>query len=320
MDERHLPPDLHSHDADSQASETPRLSLIGAPFDLGSGHRGSAGGPSALRPVLATALRGSGWEVSDRGDLPGLARAPGNTVDGCRSLAEVVEACRAVRDATEAVLDDGRFPLLIGGDHSLAIGSIAAVSRYCARRQKPLVLLWFDAHADFNTPQSSPSGSVYGMPVAVVTGEGHPSLLALGYSRPMIDVRRVALIGVRSVDPLERPRVQKRGLRVFTMAHIRERSMAALAREAVQEAVRLGAHLHVSFDLDVLDPQEAPGVGLPEADGTSFAETQAALAAVMETGLVGSFDLMEHAPDHDPAGVTTRRVAEMMTAVLRKSG
>lgn len=320
MDERHQPSDLQPEAAETAASERSSLALIGAPFDLGSGYRGSAGGPAALRAGLATVLRRGGWEVSESGDIPGVANLPAATVDGCRNLDAVVAACRAVREATGAALAKGQFPLLLGGDHSLAIGSIAAVAQHCARQGRPLFVLWFDAHADFNTPQSSPSGCVYGMPVAIISGEGHPSLLALGHGRPIVDIARIALIGVRSVDPLEVPRVAGRGLRVFTMDEIRRQGMAKLVKQALAEAVRVGAHVHVSFDLDVLDPEEAPGVGLPEADGTNFAETTAALSAVLQTGLVGSFDLMEHSPTADPSGQTTQRVIEMMTVVLRKGG
>jgi arginase len=320
MDERHRPSDLQPETAETVAGERSSLVLIGAPFDLGSGYRGSAGGPAVLRASLAVALRQGGWEVSDSGELPGLTNLPAATVDGCRNLDAVIAACRTVREATSAALTGGQFPLLLGGDHSLAIGSIAAVSQHCARQGRPLFVLWFDAHADFNTPQSSPSGCVYGMPVAVISGEGHSSLLALGHSRPIVDISRIALIGVRSVDPLEVPRVAGRGLRVFSMAEIRRHGMATLTGRALADAVRLGAHVHVSFDLDVLDPEEAPGVGLPEADGTDFVETTAALRAALQTGLVGSFDLMEHSPTADPSGQTTQRVIEMMTAVFRKGG
>lgn len=319
MDQRHLPSEAQAESGDRPVREAPRLALIGAPFDLGSGYRGSAGGPAVMRGPLAAALRMGGWDVADRGELAGLARLSTATIDGCRNLDAVIAACRAVRDATGAALAEDRLPLLLGGDHSLAIGSIAAVAEHCDRQKRPLFVLWFDAHADFNTPQSSPSGCVYGMPVAIISGEGHASLLALGHRQPIVDIRRIALVGVRSVDPLEVPRVTERGLRVFPMSEIRRRGMAALARQATAEAIRLGAHIHLSFDLDVLDPEEAPGVGLPEADGATFAETQAALRAVVETGLVGSFDLMEHSPAADPSGMTTRRVVEMMMQVFRRS-
>jgi len=223
-----------------------------------------------------------------------------------------------VRDESSAALKAGRLPLLLGGDHSLAIGSIAAASAHAARAGRPFFVLWLDAHADFNLPETSPSGCVFGMPVAVVSGEGHPSLLALGHATPIVDVRNIALLGVRSVDPLEVPRVRDRGLRVHGMEAIRRHGMAALALQALERPMREGAHIHVSFDLDVLDPEEAPGVGLPEADGATIEETQACLEAVMKTGLVGSFDLMEHNPSADPGGGTTRRVIELMSRALTR--
>jgi arginase len=295
------------------------LTLFGAPTDLGSAFRGSGGGPGALRAGgLAEALRHAGWEVADAGDVVTASDRVGAKIDGCSSLAEVAAACRAVRDASAQVLTAARLPLLLGGDHSLAIGSIAAASAHAARSGRPFFVLWLDAHADFNLPETSPSGCVFGMPVAVVSGEGHPSLLALGQTRPIVDIRNIALLGVRSVDPLEVPRVRGRGLRVHGMEEIRRDGMAALALKALEPAIRDGAHIHVSFDLDVLDPEEAPGVGLPEADGATIAQTQECLEAVMKTGLVGSFDLMEHNPGADPEGGTTRRVIALMAAALRR--
>jgi len=285
-------------------------------LDLGSAWRGSGGGPEALRQGgLAEMLRRSGWEVADAGNVVKPSSTVGQTVDGCVSLREVAAACRAVRDAAAGVLASGRMPLLLGGDHSLAIGSIAAAAAHSARLGRPFFVLWLDAHADFNTAQSSPSGCVFGMPVAVTTGEGHPSLLALGLARPMVDIENFALLGVRSVDPLEIVRVRERGLRVHSMDAIRRHGMAALAMRALERPVREGAHIHISFDLDVLDPGEVPGVGLPEEGGTTLAETGDCLAAVLETGLVGSFDLMEHNPGNDPSGNTTRRVIELMARV-----
>jgi arginase len=256
--------------------------------------------------------------VADAGNVVAPGDRVGRTVDGCASLNEVAASCRAVRDAAAGALVMGRLPLLLGGDHSLAIGSIAAAAAHCARLRRPFFVLWLDAHADFNTPESSPSGCVFGMPVAVTTGEGHLSLLALGLSRPMVDIRNFALIGVRSVDPLEGVRVRERSLRVHGMDEIRTCGMAALAQQAIERAVREGAHIHVSFDLDVLDPGEAPGVGLPEPGGTTLAETGDCLATVLASSLVGSFDLMEHNPSGDPSGRTTERVIALMERVLAR--
>ncbi len=294
-----------------------RVALIGAPFDLGSGGKGSAGGPAALREGgLAEALRGRGLHVVDRGDADGIINAPGVTVDGCHHLHEVAASCRAVRDEVAAALAAGDLPLLLGGDHSLAMGSLAAVARHCAAERRPLHVLWLDAHADFNTPDSSPTGYVYGMPVAVATGEGHPALTALGHSVPMLDVRHVTQIGVRSVDPLEEQRIGERRLRVYRMPELRLRGMASVIAEALQPVRRAGGHLHVSLDIDFLDPSVAPGVGLTEPDGPDFAEAAACLAAVQATGLLGSFDLLELSPSNDPSGGTTSRVIDLVTRAL----
>lgn len=297
----------------SEPASDRRVSLIGAPFDLGSGGKGSADGPAALRQAgLATVLQAQGRCVIDRGDAPGIVNVPGATIDGCHHLREVEASCRAVRDAVAAALAAGDLPLVLGGDHSLAMGSIAAVARHCAVTRRPLFVVWLDAHADFNTPQSSPTGYLYGMPVAVVTGEGRPELTALGHAVPMLDIRHIAQIGVRSVDPLEDERIVARGLRVYRMPEVKQRGMAAVIAEALEPVRRAGGHLHVSLDIDFLDPGVAPGVGLAEPDGPGFDDAARCLAAIGATGLLGSFDLLELSPSHDPAGVTAGRVIDLV--------
>jgi arginase len=294
-------------------ADRPRVALIGAPTDLGAGQTGAALGPAGLRAAgLAAALRAHGFTVSDRGDAPVVNR-PGRTVDGCEHLAEVAASCRAVRDAVGAALADGQVPLLMGGDHSLAIGSIAAVARHCAAIGRPLSVLWLDAHTDFNTPASSPSGKIYGMPVAVATGEGHHVLLGLGHAVPMLDIGRFTVIGARSIDPLEAERVRDRGLRVHTMADMRRRGIAAVTAAALAAAAQDGAHLHVSFDVDFLDPSVAPGTGLHEPGGPSLAEAETCLRQIAASGLLGSFDLLELAPGADPSGMTARRIVGLAT-------
>lgn len=298
--------------ADRRMASDRRIALIGAPFDLGSGGKGSVDGPAALREAgIATVLRARGRRVIDRGDPPGIVNTPGATVDGCHHLHEVAQSCRAVRDAVAAALAAGDLPLLLGGDHSLAMGSIAAVARHCAAAGRPLFVVWLDAHADFNTPRSSPTGYVYGMPVAVVTGEGRPELTALGHAQPMLGLERIAQIGVRSVDPLEDERILARGLRVYRMAELKQRGMAQVIAEALEPVRRAGGHLHVSLDIDFLDPAVAPGVGLAEPDGPGFDDAAHCLAAIEATGLLGSFDLLELSPSHDPSGATARRVIDL---------
>jgi arginase len=291
---------------------TRRVTLIGAPVDLGSGGNGSAAGPAALRSAgLAEALRQRGYDVTDRRDIAGIVNSPGLTIDGCRHLKEIAANSRLVRDAVAASLAGGELPLLMGGDHSLAIGSLAAVARHCARLGKPLFVLWLDAHADFNTPASSPTGKIYGMPVAVAAGEGHRALTGIGHAVPMVELGHVTQIGVRSVDPLEAVRVRERGLRVHDMAEVRARGMRPIVDEVLAEVHRQGGHLHVSFDIDFLDPSVAPGVGLAEPDGPTFEEAESCMATIAASGLLGSMDVVEMNPGCDPSGQTARRVVAL---------
>jgi arginase len=294
-----------------------RVALIGAPMDLGSGGKGAAGGPGGLRTAgLGDSLRNRAAQIVDRGDVAGVRNAPGATVDRCHHLHEVAANCRAVRDEVAAALAAGEFPLLLGGDHSLAIGSIAAVARHCAEIGKPLFVLWLDAHADFNTPDTSPTGHIYGMPVAVLSGHGHPALTGLTHARPAVDVTQFTHVGVRSVDPLEEDRIREHGLRVFRMTDVRARGMGAVVDEALEPVRRAGGHLHVSFDIDFLDPSVAPGVGLAEPDGPTFGEASVCMAAIAATGLLGSFDLLELAPHCDPSGDTARRVIDLVAQAI----
>ncbi len=298
-----------------------RVGLIGAPVDLGSGGKGAAGGPQGLRAGgLAAALRGRGYDVADRGDIAGLTNSPGRSIDGCHHLQEIAHDCALVRDAVAGALARGELPLLMGGDHSLAIGSLAAVAKHCAAIDKPLHVLWLDAHADFNTPATSPTGYIYGMPVAVAAGEGHPRLTAIGAGAPRLDVRRITQVGVRSIDPLEAVRLRDRGVRIYGMADIRARGMHTVITEALEDVRRARGHLHVSFDVDFLDPSVAPGVGLTEPDGPLFHEAEACMAAIAETGLLGSFDVVELSPGHDASGGTARRVIQLISRAFASAG
>jgi arginase len=293
------------------------MRLLGAPIDLGSGGKGSAEGPAALRAAdLAGALGRRGHVVTDGGDIAGLSNTPGRMIDGCRSLQEVAAGCRLIRDGVAAALADGEVPVLLGGDHSLSIGSIAAVAGHCGVAGKPLFVLWLDAHADFNTPDSSPSGLLYGMPVAVVAGEGHRTLLGVGTAAPRVDLSRMALVGVRSIDPLEEVRIRERSLRVHTMREVRSHGMQAVVAMVLAEARRMGGHLHVSFDVDFLDPSLAPGVGLAEPGGLDLAEAEACMAAIAAAGGPDSFDLMELSPAHDWSGATARHVVDLVASAF----
>ncbi len=257
---------------------SPAISLIGAPTDIGASTRGASMGPEALRVAgLQETLEAQGCEVRDLGNLAG----PGNPllppVAGYRHLAEVAEWNRLAHDAVFCELADGRMPVLLGGDHSLAIGSITAVARHCRERGRRLRVLWLDAHADFNTHELTPSGNLHGMPVACLCGHGPRELVALGGHVPALRPEEIRQVGIRSVDQGEKRFVHEVGLEVFDMRYIDEMGM----RHTLEQAL-LGldgdTHLHVSFDVDFLDPEIAPGVLTTVPGGPSYREAQLCMA------------------------------------------
>ena len=241
-----------------------QVSLIGAPTDIGAGSRGASMGPEALRVAqLVPVLESHGLEVLDRGNLAGPANAWLPAVGGYRHLAEVVAWNRAVHEAVHAELKAARMPILLGGDHCLAIGSISAVARHCREAGKKLRVLWLDAHADFNTSELTPSGNIHGMPVACLCGHGPKELVEIGGTVPALNPKAVRQIGIRSVDPGEKRFVHQVGLEVFDMRYIDEMGMRH-TMELALATLDANTHLHVSFDVDFLDPEIAPGVS-PES-------------------------------------------------------
>src|SRR5690606_19206832 len=237
-----------------------RISLIGAPTDVGAGRRGASMGPEALRVAgLKSALERLNRNVIDRGNVSGPINPEGPRVAGYRHLPEVAAWCRAVHDAVYSALADGDVPILMGGDHSLAIGSIAGVARYCAERGIAPTVLWLDAHADYNDASSSPTGNLHGMPVAVITGHGPRELVELGPSVPIISPDRIVQIGIRSVDEVEKKLVVDSGMLVYDMRTIDEITMRVAVEQALDYVAHRGGHLHVTFDVDFLDPTIAPG-------------------------------------------------------------
>lgn len=294
---------------------TRALGLIGAPTDVGAGTRGTDLGPAALRAAgLASALAAAGHRVVDRGDVSGPANPEQAARGGYRHLAETVAWCRGARDAVAGALEAGEVPLLLGGDHALSIGSVAAVARFCARRERPLCVLWLDAHPDFNTAATTPSGNTHGMPVAVLCGEGHPDLLALGHAVPMVDARRVFQLGIRSIDGLERERLAGHAPALHDMRAIRARGIEPVLSEVLATVARLGAHLHVSLDLDFVDPGAAPGVGTPVAGGPGLREAQRCMDLIHASGGPGSLDVVELNPALD----TDRRTAGLAVSLVER--
>jgi arginase len=297
----------------------PPVSLIGAPTDIGAGHRGALMGPDALRIAgLAEALVERGVEVLDRGNLVG----PGNPwqppVDGYRHLKEVVAWNRLVMDAVAAELDAGRLPILLGGDHCLGLGSIAAVARHCRTTGKRLRVLWLDAHADFNTYEITPSGNVHGMPVACLCGLGPEELITLGGPAPALRPDEIRQIGIRSVDQGEKRLVKEYNLDIYDMRYIDEVGMKRAMEEAL-EGVDENTHLHVSFDVDFLDPSIAPGVGTTVPGGPNYREAQLVMEMIADSGRMGSLDIVELNPMLDNRNETARVAVDLVESLFGKS-
>jgi arginase len=294
------------------------LTLIGAPTDVGASVLGASMGPDALRIAgIAPALRQRGLDVQDLGNLPGPANPQQAPQDGFRHLAEVTQWNRAVFEAVATALSAGRLPMLLGGDHCLAIGSISAVAQHCRQAGKRLRVLWFDAHADANTPASSPSGNLHGMPVACLMGDGPASLTALG-GPPALQPGEIRLIGVRSVDATEKRYVNERGIEVYDMRSIDEIGMRTVMTQALQ-GVQADTHLHVSFDLDCLDPDIAPGVGTPVRGGPTYREMQLCMEMLADCGALGSVDVVELNPALDLRNRTAELAVDLLESLFGKS-
>ena len=305
--------------ATSNRDHARMVSLIGAPTDVGASTRGASMGPEALRVAhLRKMLESQGVEVLDRGNLQGPGNPELAPVDGYRHLAEVTAWNRAVHDAFHAELAASRLPILLGGDHSLAIGSISAAARHCREIGRELRVLWFDAHADSNTNVLTPSGNIHGMPMAVLCGFGPAQLVGIGSKVPAIQPGVIRQIGIRSVDEGEKRFVHEIGLEVFDMRYIDEIGMRHTMQTALAGLDR-NTHLHLSFDVDFLDPGIAPGVGTAVAGGPSYRESQLCMEMVADTGLLGSVDIMELNPAFDVRNRTAEVAVDLLGSLFGKS-
>ena len=297
----------------------PPVSLIGAPTDIGAGHRGASMGPEALRVAgLAEALRERGLTVLDRGNLSGPVNPWQPPVQGYRHLEEVVIWNRNVMSSVYASLARGELPVLLGGDHCLGVGSITAVARYCRETGKNLRVLWLDAHADFNTSEVTPSGNVHGMPVACLCGVGPSQLTELGGSVPALRADQIRQIGIRSVDVGEKRLIKEHGLDIYDMRYIDEIGMKRALEEAL-EGVDANTHLHVSFDVDFLDPAIAPGVGTTVPGGPNYREAQLVMEMIADTGRMGSLDIVELNPAFDEHNRTGKLAVDLVESLFGKS-
>ncbi|MFN3438953.1 MAG: arginase [Acidovorax sp.] len=297
-------------------------SLIGAPTDIGAGARGASMGPEALRVAgLQAALESHGLQVFDRGNLSGPPNPWQPPVDGYRHLADVVDWNQRVFDAVYAELQLGHLPILLGGDHCLGLGSISAVARHCAEAGKKLRVLWLDAHTDFNTSDLTPSGNVHGMPVACLCGFGPEALTLLARmpgGGPALQTNQIRQIGIRSVDEGEKRFVHEQGLEVFDMRYIDEVGMRQTMQQAL-EGVDANTHLHVSFDVDFLDPAIAPGVGTTVPGGPTYREAQLCMEMIADSGRLASLDIMELNPALDVRNSTAVLAVDLVESLFGKS-
>lgn len=295
------------------------ISLIGAPTDIGAGHRGASMGPEALRVAhIEQRLRARGRVVHDTGNLIGPLNPWLPPTEGYRHLQQVVAWNRLVYGKMIAELRAGRLPIMLGGDHCLAIGSIGAVARFCKEAGKKLRVLWLDAHADFNTSSITPSGNVHGMPVACLCGYGPKELTDLDEHGQMLLPSQIKQIGIRSVDEGERALVHEVGIDIFDMRFIDEHGMRKTMEYALAD-LDSDTHLHVSFDVDFLDPSIAPGVGTTVPGGPSYREAQLCMEMIADTGLMASLDVVELNPAFDEHNRTAELSVDLIESLFGKS-
>jgi arginase len=297
-----------------------KIRIIGVPMDLGASRRGVDMGPSALRVAgLQPRLKQLGRQVEDVGNI--LVRQPEEQPYGekkARYLGEIAEICKGLAETVQKTLDEDLFPLVLGGDHSIAVGTVAGAAGHFHKTSKRIGLIWLDAHGDMNTPDTSPSGNVHGMPLAAIMGSGPAELTALGGIVPMVEPRSVSLVGIRELDAKERRFVKESGVHVFTMRDIDERGM----REVMAEALRFSgddtAGISVSLDMDFIDPDDAPGVGTPVRGGVTYREAHLALEMIADTRSMVSFELVEVNPVIDLHNTTATLGVELVLSGLGK--
>jgi len=281
--------------------------LIGVPLDLGAGRRGVDMGPSAIRLAgLNKRLSEIGYEVNDFGNMPvtEMESVRDRGAQNAHYLKEIAQACERLAGLVVLALAQGLIPIVLGGDHSIAAGTVAGVSSHFNSKQKKIGLIWLDAHADMNTPETTPSGNVHGMPLACTTGFGPDALTQLMEFSPKVDAANVALIGIRDVDEVERRNVREMGVHAFTMRDIDARGMRSVMDEAIEIATRGTAGFHLSLDMDFLDPEVAPGVGTAVRGGATYREAHLAMEMIADSGLMVSMEVVEVNPVIDEVNRT----------------
>lgn len=296
------------------------LTIIGAPLDLGQGRRGVDMGPSAVRVAnLNARLASLGYEIEDIGNVAvEQAEAWPEGDPHAKYLPQIAAACDLLALQVSAALTRNRLPLVLGGDHSVAIGTVSGVSSFYHERGQKIGVIWLDAHADMNTPDTSPSGNIHGMPLACLVGMGPAELVDLGGFRPKADPRNTVIVGLRDVDQMERPHVADSGVRAFTMRDIDERGMRAVMADAIQFACDGTAGVHISLDMDFVDPQDAPGVGTPVRGGVTYREAHLAMEMICDSSRMLSMEVVEVNPVIDEVNRTADLAVELIMSGLGK--
>jgi arginase len=297
-----------------------KIRIIGVPMDLGASRRGVDMGPSALRVAgLQSRLKQLGRQVEDVGNVavPQAEEQPYGEKKA-RYLDEITQTCKGLAEMVRKTLDEDMLPLVLGGDHSIAIGTIAGAAAHFNKSGKRIGVIWLDAHGDMNTPESSPSGNVHGMPLASIMGYGPPELIDLAGIKPMVEPRNVVLVGIRDLDSKERRFAKESGVHVFTMRDIDERGMRQVMAEALRFAGDDTAGIAVSLDMDFVDPSDAPGVGTPVRGGATYREAHLALEMIADSRSMVSFELVEINPVIDLHNTTALLGVELVLSGLGK--
>ena len=305
----------------SFSSITPRkIRVIGVPLDLGQSRRGVDMGPSAVRVAgLEARLEALGHVVEDAGNVSvAIAEQKKEGDPSAKYLKEITATCTKHAELVVKTLEAGKVPITLGGDHSIAAGTVAGVAEFYRRQNQKIGLIWIDAHTDVNTPDSSPSGNVHGMPLAAIMGLGPPELSNIFDFSPKVTPENCVLVGVRDIDAIEKENVRKTGIHVFTMRDIDERGMRTVMEEALRAAGRGTAGYHVSLDMDWVDPEDAPGVGTPVRGGATYREAHLAMEIIADHGRLTSFEIVEVNPVIDEHNQTANLAVELTLSVFGK--
>ncbi|MDH3252549.1 MAG: arginase [Ignavibacteria bacterium] len=296
------------------------IHLLGAPMDLGSGRRGVDMGPSAIRIAgLAERLKDLGNKVVDEGDI--VIRNMEELKVGdirARYLKEITRASRILCQRVEKIFDRGSFPLVLGGDHSIAVGTVSGVGSFCRRKRKKMGILWIDAHGDINTPATSPTGNIHGMPLAAVLGLGPEELATIGGDFRKVRPDNIALVGVRSLDEGEKKHLRKLGVHVYTMSDIDRQGIHRVMKKAISKVTENTDYLHVSFDLDAVDPTVAPGVGTPVKGGLDYRESHLIMEFIADAGVMSSLEIVEVNPILDEHNISAEFAVELVQSAFGK--